>query len=128
MKVVNEYRNVKEEEAAREKKCVAQTLPFHRLLSYADGLDWTLMALGTLGSIVHGLAQPVGYLLLGKALNAFGANIHDTDAMVHSLKKIVPYVWYMAFATFPAGVLGIYISFNMVLHHVFMTACLAWFH
>nr|GMD02391.1 ABC transporter B family member 19-like [Ipomoea batatas] len=107
MKVVNEYRNVKEEEAAREKKCVAQTLPFHRLLSYADGLDWTLMALGTLGSIVHGLAQPVGYLLLGKALNAFGANIHDTDAMVHSLKKIVPYVWYMAFATFPAGVLEI---------------------
>nr|GLL28291.1 ABC transporter B family member 19-like [Ipomoea trifida] len=107
MKVVNEYRNVKEEEAAREKKCVAQTLPFHRLLSYADGLDWTLMALGTLGSIVHGLAQPVGYLLLGKALNAFGANIHDTDAMVHSLKKIVPYVWYMAIATFPAGVLEI---------------------
>nr|GMC98675.1 ABC transporter B family member 19-like [Ipomoea batatas] len=107
MKVVNEYRNVKEEEAAREKKCVAQTLPFHRLLSYADGLDWTLMALGTLGSIVHGLAQPVGYLLLGKALNAFGANIHDTDAMVHSLKQIVPYVWYMAFATFPAGVLEI---------------------
>nr|GMC96482.1 ABC transporter B family member 19-like [Ipomoea batatas] len=106
MKVVNEYRNVKEE-AAREKKCVAQTLPFHRLLSYADGLDWTLMALGTLGSIVHGLAQPVGYLLLGKALNAFGANIHDTDAMVHSLKQIVPYVWYMAFATFPAGVLEI---------------------
>nr|GME09659.1 ABC transporter B family member 19-like [Ipomoea batatas] len=107
MKVVNEYRNVKEEEAAREKKCVAQTLPFHRLLSYADGLDWTLMVLGTLGSIVHGLAQPVGYLLLGKALNAFGANIHDTDAMVHSLKKIVPYVWYMAIATFPAGVLEI---------------------
>ncbi|GLT48959.1 hypothetical protein SLA2020_225460 [Shorea laevis] len=24
------------------------------------------MALGTLGSIVHGMAQPIGYLLLGK--------------------------------------------------------------
>lgn len=107
MKVDIEYKHVKDE-AAAEKKAVAQTLPFHKLLSYADALDWTLMGLGTLGSIVHGLAQPVGYLLLGKALNAFGDNIHDTDAMVHSLKMIVPYVWYMAFATFPAGVLGIF--------------------
>ncbi|KAL3521738.1 hypothetical protein ACH5RR_019887 [Cinchona calisaya] len=79
-------------------------LPFRQLLSYADSLDWTMMFLGTLGSIIHGLAQPVGYLLLGKALNGYGNNIGDTDSMVKALKKVVPYVWYMAIATFPAGV------------------------
>ncbi|CAK9187746.1 unnamed protein product [Ilex paraguariensis] len=85
----------------------SQVLPFHKLLSYADALDWTLMALGTLGSIVHGLAQPVGYLLLGKALDAYGKHIGHTDSMVNALYKVVPFVWYMAIATFPAGILEV---------------------
>ncbi|XVF67072.1 hypothetical protein PTKIN_Ptkin10aG0091400 [Pterospermum kingtungense] len=79
----------------------------HDELMQVDVLDWILMALGTLGSIVHGMAQPVGYLLLGKALDAFGNHITNIDDMVKELKKVVPYVWYMAFATFPAGVLEI---------------------
>ncbi|KAK2390919.1 ABC transporter B family member [Trifolium repens] len=88
-------------------KNVVRAVPFFKLLSYADYVDWILMGLGTLGSIVHGMALPVGYLLLGKALNAFGNNIHDINAMVPALKKVIPFVWYMAIATFPAGVLEI---------------------
>ncbi|XP_049409120.1 ABC transporter B family member 19-like [Solanum stenotomum] len=103
----DEQREKAEDADDATKKATSETLPFHKLLSEADALDWTLMALGTLGSIVHGLAQPVGYYLLGKALDAFGNNIDDTAAMVRALKKVVPYVWYMAFATFPAGVLEI---------------------
>ncbi|KAK3404217.1 hypothetical protein EUGRSUZ_K00534 [Eucalyptus grandis] len=90
-----------------KKKSDPTGLPFYKLLKYADTLDWILMALGTIGSVVHGMAQPVGYLLLGKALNAFGSRIEDKDGMVHALKKVVPYVWYMAIATFPAGILEI---------------------
>ncbi|GJN39656.1 hypothetical protein PR202_gb28788 [Eleusine coracana subsp. coracana] len=69
---------------------------FFGLLCYADKIDWFLMALGTIGSIIHGIAFPIGYLLLGKALDAFGTNINDQDGMVHALNKVVPYVWYMA--------------------------------
>ncbi|KAK3042011.1 hypothetical protein RJ639_001713, partial [Escallonia herrerae] len=90
-----------------KKEIAVETLPFYKLLSYADALDWTLMILGTLGSLVHGLAQPVGYLLLGKALNAFGRNINNPDAMVTALYKVIPFVWYMAIATLPAGILEI---------------------
>ncbi|KAK9293108.1 hypothetical protein L1049_021094 [Liquidambar formosana] len=90
-----------------EKKIIPKALPFHKLLTYADAMDWTLMALGTLGSIVHGMAQPIGYMLLGKALNAYGSNIHNEDAMVKALDKVIPFVWYMAIATFPAGILEI---------------------
>ncbi|XP_072971363.1 ABC transporter B family member 19-like [Typha angustifolia] len=85
----------------------AKPLPFIRLLSYADAVDWVLMGLGTLGSVVHGMAQPVGYLLLGRALDAFGNNISDERAMVRALYKVVPFVWYMAIATLPAGMLEI---------------------
>ncbi|KAI3985522.1 hypothetical protein MKX01_033836 [Papaver californicum] len=97
--------NTDEMQETKMMKSAIKPLPFHKLLSYADPLDWTLMALGTLGSIVHGMAQPIGYLLLGKALNAFGDNIDDTDAMVTALYKVIPFVWYMAIATFPAGIL-----------------------
>lgn len=66
-----------------------QPLPFIQLLSYADALDWIMMLLGTLGSTIHGLAQPIGYLLLGKAINAYGNNIGDPDAMVKALKQVL---------------------------------------
>ncbi|XVF01705.1 hypothetical protein REPUB_Repub04eG0111400 [Reevesia pubescens] len=103
-----ETREVTEEEDKKKNgEAANKSLPFYMLLSYADTLDWTLMALGTLGSIVHGMAQPVGYLLLGKALNAYGDNIGDDRDMVKALKKVIPFVWYMAFATFPAGILEI---------------------
>ncbi|KAK8698726.1 hypothetical protein V6N13_114835 [Hibiscus sabdariffa] len=101
----------KQKEVDGEEKTIGEAankvLPFYMLLSYADTLDWTLMALGTLGSIIHGMAQPVGYLLLGKALNAFGDNLGDKNGTVKALEKVVPFVWYMAFATFPAGILEI---------------------
>lgn len=66
-----------------------QPFPFRRLLAYADGVDWLLMALGALGSVVHGMAQPIGYLLLGKALDAFGTNINDDDKTVEALNKVM---------------------------------------
>lgn len=82
-----EIRN--EAETSSEKDAIKpQTLPFYKLLSQADELDWILMALGTFGSIVHGLAQPVGYYLLGLALDAFGTNINNTDEMVKALFKV----------------------------------------
>ncbi|KAK4855546.1 hypothetical protein QYF36_008398 [Acer negundo] len=96
-----------EEEKKEEEEIANKIVPFCKLLSYADGLDWTLMVMGTLGSVVHGMAQPIGYLLLGKALQAFGNNVNDKKAMVDALLKVVPFVWYMAFATFPAGILEI---------------------
>lgn len=76
------------DEKDEPKKKVVKTLSFFKLMSYADVIDWILMGLGGLGSVVHGMAFPVGYLLLGKALNAFGNNINDIDAMVNALKKV----------------------------------------
>lgn len=69
-------------------KVTHRPISFFKLLSYADTVDWVLMGLGTLGATIHGMAQPVGYLLLGKALDAFGSNIHDTHAMVQALNKV----------------------------------------
>ncbi|WCJ27550.1 ABC transporter family protein [Euphorbia peplus] len=105
--ITNNNKDDDDDEMEIKKEIRNNVLPFKKLLSYADTMDWVLMGLGTLGAIVHGLAQPVGYLLLGKALDAFGHNLFDVHAMVHAIDQIVPYVWYMAIATFPAGILEI---------------------
>nr|XP_051202139.1 ABC transporter B family member 19-like [Lolium perenne] len=70
--------------------------PFFGLLCYADKVDWLLMALGTLGSAIHGMAFPIGYLLLGKALDAFGTNINDQEGMLGHFVA--------SFSTFFAGI------------------------
>lgn len=88
----HELMHVQEETKEVNVEAVNEALPFYMLFSYADTLDWTLLALGTFGSIIHAMAQPVGYLLLGKALNAFGDNISDIDAMVKALKQVCIYI------------------------------------
>ncbi|KAJ0093662.1 hypothetical protein Patl1_25922 [Pistacia atlantica] len=114
----------KDEEAIK-KKIVVKALPFRKLLSYADGVDWLLMVLGTFGSVVHGMALPIGYLLLGKALDAFGNNLGDKGETVKALKKVIPFVWYMAFATFPAGIAA-WMAFTCVL--LFTTEIGCWMY
>lgn len=75
--------------ASPEAKVDEKPFSFFGLLCYADNVDWLLMALGTLGSAIHGMAFPIGYLLLGKALDAFGTNINDQKGMVHALYKVL---------------------------------------
>ncbi|KAK0608860.1 hypothetical protein LWI29_037138 [Acer saccharum] len=80
---------MEDEEGKKKEEVANKIVPFCKLLSYADGLDWTLMAMGTLGSVVHGMAQPIGYLLLGKALQAFGNNKDNgKEAIVDALLKM----------------------------------------
>lgn len=92
-----------EEEEQMTEKMVNKPLPFHKLLGFADAIDWVLMGLGTLGSIVHGMAQPVGYLLLGKALDAFGKNTHDHNLMVKALLKVYTVYLPLSFFCFPTN-------------------------
>ncbi|KAL6006675.1 hypothetical protein ACLOJK_032168 [Asimina triloba] len=95
----------KKEEGERAAPATVQPISFGKLLSYAEGLDWVLMGMGTFGSVVHGLAQPMGYLFLGKALNGYGNHVGDKIATINAIRQVVPYVWYMAIATLPAGML-----------------------
>jgi ATP-binding cassette, subfamily B (MDR/TAP), member 1 len=57
---------------------------FFDLLCYADKIDWFLMNLGTIGSII----------LLGRALDAFGANINEQEGMFRTLSKVSLYAYH----------------------------------
>lgn len=65
-----------------------QSLPFFQLFSYADRLDWLLMAGGSLGAVIHGSAMPVFFLLFGNLVNGFGKNQHDLHKMIEEVSKV----------------------------------------
>uniref|UniRef100_A0A453NH60 Uncharacterized protein n=2 Tax=Aegilops tauschii subsp. strangulata TaxID=200361 RepID=A0A453NH60_AEGTS len=84
-----------------------EPFPFFCLLCYADALDWLLMVSGTIGSFVHGMAPAMSYYILGKAVDMFGDNIGNREAIVHQLTKLLPYMWSLAIITLPAGMIEI---------------------
>ncbi|XP_031492300.1 ABC transporter B family member 19 [Nymphaea colorata] len=79
-------------EAEKKKE---QSVPFYKLFSCADGLDWLLMSLGSLGAVVHGSAMPVFFLFFGDLVNGFGKNQEDPLKMTHEVSKYALYFVYL---------------------------------
>lgn len=69
------------------KKRAEQSVAFHQLFSFADPLDWLLMAAGSAGAVVHGAAMPVFFLLFGELVNGFGKNQHHLRRMTDEVSK-----------------------------------------
>nr|CAB3487267.1 unnamed protein product [Digitaria exilis] len=69
------------------KKRPEQSVAFHELFSFADPLDWLLMAAGSAGAVVHGAAMPVFFLLFGELVNGFGKNQHNLRRMTDEVSK-----------------------------------------
>ncbi|KAM0876030.1 hypothetical protein ACQ4PT_036431 [Festuca glaucescens] len=69
-----------------------EPFPFFGLLCYADALDWLLMVAGTIGSLMHGMAPAMSYYILGKAVDMFGNNIGNREAVVHELSKTLSHI------------------------------------
>jgi ATP-binding cassette, subfamily B (MDR/TAP), member 1 len=70
------------------KKRSEQSVAFHELFSFADPLDWLLMAAGSAGAVVHGAAMPVFFLLFGELVNGFGKNQHNLRRMTDEVSRV----------------------------------------
>lgn len=61
------------------------------LFRFADGLDCLLMAVGTLGALVHGCSLPVFLRFFADLVDSFGSHADDPDTMV---RLVVKYAFY----------------------------------
>ncbi|VAH33056.1 unnamed protein product [Triticum turgidum subsp. durum] len=77
------------------KKRAEQSVAFHELFSFADPLDWLLMAAGSAGAVVHGAAMPFFFLLFGELVNGFGKNQHHLRRMTDEVSKYSLYFVYL---------------------------------
>ena len=63
------------------------SVPLYQLFSFADGVDYVLMILGTIGACVHGASIPVFFIFFGKLINAFGSHASEPHVMAKEVAK-----------------------------------------
>ncbi|KAJ6820072.1 ABC transporter B family member 20 [Iris pallida] len=84
-------------------------VPFSRLFACADGLDWALMAVGSLAAAAHGMALVVYLHFFGRSINLLNSEHRDDvlhgngDELFRLFKKHALYIVYIASGVFAAG-------------------------
>jgi ATP-binding cassette subfamily B (MDR/TAP) protein 1 len=76
--------------SGKEEK-VVKTVPavgFGELFRFADGLDYILMTIGTVGAIVHGCSLPIFLRFFADLVNSFGSNANNLDKMTQEVVKV----------------------------------------
>ncbi|KAK6943869.1 ABC transporter type 1, transmembrane domain [Dillenia turbinata] len=64
---------------------------FKELFRFADGLDYVLMTIGSIGAIVHGSSLPLFLRFFADLVNSFGANANNVDKMMQEVLKFAFY-------------------------------------
>lgn len=64
------------------------SVAFRDLFRFADRLDYTLMAIGTIGAIVHGSSLPLFLRFFADLVNSFGSNANNVDKMSQEVLKV----------------------------------------
>ncbi|KAF9596368.1 hypothetical protein IFM89_009716 [Coptis chinensis] len=70
-----------------EKPSSIPPVGFGELFRFADTLDYVLMAIGTLGAIVHGCSLPIFLRFFADLVNSFGSYANNVDKMMHEVLK-----------------------------------------
>ncbi|KAK4478669.1 hypothetical protein RD792_014160 [Penstemon davidsonii] len=75
----------------QEKPISQPSVGFFELFRFADGLDYVLMSIGTVGAIVHGTSLPLFLRFFADLVNSFGSNANDVDKMTQEVLKYAFY-------------------------------------
>ncbi|KAJ9171655.1 hypothetical protein P3X46_014987 [Hevea brasiliensis] len=81
------------------------SVPFHKLFSFADSIDILLMIVGTIGAVGNGISLPLMTVFLGNTINAFGEN--QNEYVVHVVSKVSLKFVYLAIGTAVASFLQV---------------------
>ncbi|KAK7337590.1 hypothetical protein VNO77_18172 [Canavalia gladiata] len=81
----------KREKSKQKEK--AETVPYHRLFSFADNTDIILMVVGTIGAIGNGMGMPLMTLLFGQMIDSFGNNQFSPDVVKQVSKVSLKFVY-----------------------------------
>ena len=71
------------------KKAEICGVAFKELFRFAGGLDYALMAIGSVGAFVHGCSLPLFLRFFADLVNSFGSNANDVDKMMQEVLKVL---------------------------------------
>ncbi|KAL6186166.1 hypothetical protein ACLB2K_042287 [Fragaria x ananassa] len=81
------------EDASKSKEGGTQTVPFFKLFSFADSLDYLLMSVGTIGAIGNGICMPLMTIILGDVINSFGESANSNKVVDTVSNVALKYVY-----------------------------------
>ncbi|XP_020276503.1 ABC transporter B family member 11-like isoform X2 [Asparagus officinalis] len=81
--------------AGKEEDEAKHSVPFYKLLSFADSTDVLLMIAGTIGALANGAALPLMTVLFGNVIQSFGG-ASDIHEVVHRVNKVCLQFVYLA--------------------------------
>ncbi|KAG7573886.1 ABC transporter type 1 transmembrane domain superfamily [Arabidopsis suecica] len=73
------------------KKAEIRGVAFKELFRFADGLDYVLMGIGSVGAFVHGCSLPLFLRFFADLVNSFGSNANNVDKMMEEVLKYALY-------------------------------------
>ncbi|KAI9120891.1 hypothetical protein K1719_007924 [Acacia pycnantha] len=82
-----------------------ETVPFHKLFTFADRRDVILMAIGTICAVANGVSQPLMILIFGKVIHIFGST--GQSRIVHEVSKVALLFVYLAIGSGVASCLQV---------------------
>ncbi|KAI5673623.1 hypothetical protein M9H77_13987 [Catharanthus roseus] len=77
----------------KEQDEVTNKVPYYKLFSFADPLDYFLMTLGTITAVGSGICAPIFALLLGEMINTFGETLSREHIVTEVSKVSLKYVF-----------------------------------
>lgn len=83
-----------------KKKESHPTVGFGELFRFADGLDYVLMGIGTLGAFVHGCSLPIFLRFFADLVNSFGSNANNIDKMTQEVLKVQTFFFFLTKISF----------------------------
>ncbi|KAG4959298.1 hypothetical protein JHK87_035931 [Glycine soja] len=85
-----------------------KTVPFYKLFSFADSWDCLLMVVGAISAVGNGISMPLMTILIGDAMDAFGGNVDNKQAVVHQVSKVS--CWVITGERQTARIRGLYLK------------------
>ncbi|KAF1880268.1 hypothetical protein Lal_00048904 [Lupinus albus] len=104
--------NAEESKQTEKQKEKLETVPFHKLFSFADSTDILLITVGTIGAIGNGLGLPLMTLLFGQMIDTFGSN-QTTEHIVKEVSKVSLKFVYLAVGCGLAAFLRKYCNYSV---------------
>ncbi|BFG14781.1 hypothetical protein CerSpe_010550 [Prunus speciosa] len=75
------------QDTSKSKEDGTKTVPYYKLFSFADSLDYLLMSVGTISAIGNGASFPLMTIIFGDVINSFGASGNNKD-VVDAVSKL----------------------------------------
>ncbi|BFG14786.1 hypothetical protein CerSpe_010600 [Prunus speciosa] len=83
------------QDTSKSKEDGTKTVPYYKLFSFADSLDYLLMSVGTISAIGNGASFPLLTIIFGDVINSFGQTRNNKE-VVDAVSKVALKFVYLA--------------------------------